>query len=350
MTELIKRTPPGIRPIQRDRGEAAVFSPDPQRYERMPQRRCGDSGLKLPEISLGAWETFGGYRGPEIARECIFGAFDLGINHFDLANNYGRPPGQAEIVVGKVIAEMPRHELVISSKAGFLMWPGPFGQGCSRKSLMNSVDQSLARMGLDYLDIFYAHRFDGETPLEETLGALHDIIRQGKALYAGVSNYSGAQFEEMARLAAATRLGPIVVEQSSYSLLNRRVESDLFPALRKAGVGLVAFSPLAQGTLSEKYLNGIPDDSRAAKMWTPQQRETLGPVLLGKISKLNAIAQARGQTLPQMAIAWILRCAEVTTVLIGASSLRQIDENVRALGNLQFSKEEFAAIDAICAG
>jgi L-glyceraldehyde 3-phosphate reductase len=324
-------------------------SPEYNRYERMPYRRCGTSGLKLPAISLGAWETFGGYRGPEIARDCIFGAFNLGITHFDLANNYGRPPGRAEIVVGRVLGEMPRDELIVSTKAGFLMWPGPYGQGCSRKSLLASVDQSLQRLGLDYVDIFYAHCFDAETPLEETLGALAQIVRQGKALYAGLSNYSGPQLEEALGLVRQLQLAPVIVEQSSYSLLNRGIESDLLPAAAHAGLGVVAFSPLAQGLLSEKYLNGIPHDSRAAKMWTDEQRAVLGPPMQGKISKLNELATARGQTLPQMALAWILRRPEITTTLIGASDVRHVEENVKALENLSFSTAELTAIDQICA-
>jgi L-glyceraldehyde 3-phosphate reductase len=315
----------------------------------MPQRRCGSSGLKLPAISLGAWETFGGYRGPEVARDCIFGAFNLGINHFDLANNYGRPPGQAELVVGPILGEMPRDELIVSTKAGFLMWPGPFGQGCSRKSLLASIDQSLRRLGLEYVDIFYAHRFDEETPLAETLGALDHIVRQGKAIYAGVSNYSGPQFEEAMRLAKEFRLGPIVVEQSSYNLFNRRIEGDLIPAVRNLGTGLVTFSPLAQGLLSEKYLGGVPEESRAARMWTAEQREAVGPELRARIGRLNEVAKARGQTLPQMALAWVLRRPEVTSALIGASDIAQIEENVKALQNLSFAEEELSRIDQICA-
>jgi L-glyceraldehyde 3-phosphate reductase len=325
------------------------FSPDSNRYERMPYQRCGSSGLKLPRMALGAWETFGGYRGPEIARDCIFGAFNLGITHFDLANNYGRPPGRAEMVVGRVLSELPRAEVIVSSKAGFLMWPGPYGQGCSRKSLLASIDQSLQRLGLDYVDIFYAHCFDVETPLPETLGALDQIVRQGKALYAGLSNYSGPQLEEALGLVRQLRLAPVIVEQSSYSLLNRGIEFDLLPVAAHAGVGVVAFSPLAQGLLSEKYLNGIPEDSRAAKMWTDEQRAVLGPAIHSKISKLNEIAKARGQTLPQMALAWIVRRPEITTVLTGASDVRQVEENVKALENVNFSKEELNDIDHVCA-
>jgi L-glyceraldehyde 3-phosphate reductase len=314
----------------------------------MPYRRCGQSGLKLPAISLGAWETFGGYRGPEIARDCIFRAFNLGIAHFDLANNYGRPPGRAEMIVGRVLGELPREELIVSTKAGFPMWPGPYGQGCSRKSLLASIDQSLERLGLDYVDIFYAHRFDAETPLEETLGALDQIVRQGKALYAGVSNYSGPQLAQAVVLAKQAQFAPIIVEQSSYSLLNRGIENDLLGPARHAGIGVIAFSPLAQGLLSEKYLDGFPAESRAAKMWTAEQRELVGPSLQ-KISKLNEIARARSQTLPQMAIGWILRCPEITSVLIGASGVSQVEENVKALDNLNFSAEELNNIDEICA-
>jgi L-glyceraldehyde 3-phosphate reductase len=337
-----------MRPVQRSRTSLLQFSAEPNRYDRMVYRRCGVSGLKLPAISLGAWETFGGYRGPEMARECIFGAFNLGITHFDLANNYGRPPGRAETVVGQIIREMPRDELIISTKAGFLMWPGPYGQGCSRKSLLASVDQSLQRLGLDYVDIFYAHRMDAETPLEETLGALDQIVRNGKALYAGLSNYSAKLLEEAINLASKSRLAPIIVEQSSYSLLNRRIESELLACARQFGAGVVAFSPLAQGLLSEKYLDGIPDESRAAKMWTPEQRAIVGPAVMERVAKLNEIAKARGQTLPQMAIAWLLRRPEITSVLTGASQVEQVKENVRALENLQFSPEELSNIDNLC--
>jgi L-glyceraldehyde 3-phosphate reductase len=322
--------------------------PEPARYERMLYRRCGSSGLKLPAISLGAWETFGGYRGPEIARQCIFGAFNLGITHFDLANNYGHPPGQAESVVGRILADMPRAELIVSTKAGFYMWPGPYGQGSSRKSLLASIDQSLQRLGLDYVDIFYSHRHDPETPLEETLGALDQIVRSGKALYAGLSNYSGKLLEEAVGLTRHFHLTPILVEQSSYSLLNRRIESDLLMSSRHAGTGVVAFSPLAQGLLSEKYLQGFPAESRARQTWTPEQRARITPAFLERIRKLNTVAHARGQTLPQMAIAWILRRPEITSVLIGASDIHQIAENVRALENLQFAPHELQQLDALC--
>ncbi len=323
---------------------------DNTRYDRIPQRPCGTSGLKLPAISLGAWETFGGYRGTEVARDCILAAFDLGIYHFDLANNYGRPPGQAETVVGPILRKLPRDEIIVSTKCGFLMWPGPFGQGCSRKSLLASLDQSLQRLGLDYVDIFYAHRFDQETPLDETLGTLNDIVRRGKAIYAGVSNYSGPQFEDAMRVARQFHYGPIVVEQSSYNIFNRQVENHLLPAVAGAGLGFIAFSPLAQGLLSEKYLDGIPEDSRVAQMWTPEQRATVGPAVLAKVVRLRDLARARGQTLPQMALAWLLRRSEVTSVLIGASSPEQIRENVEALRNVDFAEAELAQIDQISSG
>jgi L-glyceraldehyde 3-phosphate reductase len=345
--EITKRVPPGVRPIQRDRPEAQPFVPEPLRYRRMAYRGCGSSGLKLPALSLGAWETFGGYRGGDIARQCIFGAFNLGISHFDLANNYGQPPGHAETVVGRILSDLPRDEIIVSTKAGFYMWPGPYGQGSSRKSLLASLDQSLRRLGLAYVDVFYSHRHDPETPLEETLGALDQIVRSGKALYAGLSNYSGKLLEEAVGLTRHFKLTPLLVEQSSYSLLNRKIESDLLPSARHTGTGVVAFSPLAQGLLSEKYLEGIPEGSRAAKIWGPQQRERITPILRDLIRKLNQLANARGQTLPQMAIAWILRRPEITSVLIGASDIHQIEENVKALEKLQFSLEELQQIDAI---
>jgi len=246
------------------------------------------------------------------------------------------------------VSEMPRDELIISTKAGFHMWPGPYGQGCSRKALLASIDQSLQRLGLDYVDIFYAHRIDAETPLEETLGALDQIVRKGKALYAGLSNYSAKLLEEAINLASKSRLAPIIVEQSSYNLLNRRIESELLSRARQFGAGVVAFSPLAQGLLSEKYFNGFPDESRAAKMWTPEQRAIVGPAVMQRVAKLNEIAKARGQTLPQMAIAWLLRRPEITSVLTGASQLAQVKENVKALENMQFSPEELSNIDKLC--
>ena len=321
------------------------------RYASMPYRRSGRSGLKLPAISLGAWETFGGYRGEEIARECLYKAFDLGITHFDLANNYGRPPGNAEVVVGKIVRDMPRDELIISSKAGYYMWPGPYGDGLSKKYLVSSLDQSLKRLGLDYVDIFYAHRPDPETPLEETLTALDLIVRQGKALYVGVSNFPGALFEQAIALVKELGLAPITIHQPRFSLLARAPETDLFAHTLAAGTGVITFSPLAQGLLSDKYLHGLPSDSRAAVWWDEQYREKLvNEVVLDKVRRLNALARERGQTLAQMALAWNLHFPAVTSVLIGASKVEQIVENVATLQNLNFSAQELQLIDEITAG
>ncbi|MDQ6860827.1 MAG: aldo/keto reductase [Verrucomicrobiota bacterium] len=313
----------------------------------MPYRACGRSGLKLPMLSLGAWETFGGYVGPELARGCIFAAFNLGITHFDLANNYGTPPGRAEIMVGRALGEMPREELIVSTKAGFRMWPGPYGEGCSRKSLLSSIDASLKRLGLDYVDIFYSHRFDPETPLEETLRALDHIVRQGKALYVGLSNYPADVFAQACRLAHDLNLAPIIAAQERYSMFRREVEPELLGSTRELGVGVVAYSVLAQGMLTTKYLDGVPEGSRAIRRWTPAERERITPAVLEKVRKLNAIAQERGQTLPQMAIAWTLRKPEVTSVLIGASGVDQVEENAQALEKLAFSDDELRQIDAI---
>jgi L-glyceraldehyde 3-phosphate reductase len=326
---------------------AEPFAAD--RYERMLYRRCGNSGLLLPAISLGAWETFGGYRGEDIARACLYRAFDLGITHFDLANNYGRPPGNAETVVGKIMQDMPRDELIISTKAGYSMWPGPYGEWLSKKSLVASLDQSLKRLGLDYVDIFYAHRPDPETPLEETMAALDLIVRQGKALYIGVSNFSGAHFEQAVQITQRMHLAPITIHQPYYNLLGRRIEYDLLDHTRRAGTGVVTFSPLAQGLLTAKYLSGtIPQDSRASAWWDEQNRQRLLTAeTLDKVRRLDAIAQQRGQSLAQMALAWILRRPEITSVLIGASKVEQIEENIAALRNLSFQDEELAAIDAI---
>jgi len=318
------------------------------RYDKMIYRKCGRWGLKLPAISLGAWETFGGYRGEETARECMFRAFDLGITHFDLANNYGRPAGNAEIVVGHVLKEMPRDELIISTKAGYGMWPGPYGDFGSRKYLIASLDQSLKRLGLDYVDIFYHHRPDPDTPLEETMGALERIVRSGKALYAGVSNYPGARTRAASELMAGRNWNPITIHQPYYNMLGRGIETDLIPVAGELGVGVIAFSPLANGFLTSKYLNGIPADSRAATDFysgnNVRKRVESGE-LLGKLRKLNDIAAARGQSLAQMALAWILRLPEITSALIGASKFSQIEDNVAALSNLEFSAEELQSIE-----
>jgi len=320
------------------------------RYDTMTYRRCGRSGLQLPAISLGAWETFGGYKDEDTARECLLRAFDLGITHFDFANNYGTPPGNAEVVCGRIIRELPRDELILSSKAGYRMWPGPYGEWGSRKHLIASCDQSLRRMGVEYFDIFYSHRPDPSTPLEETLGALDQLVRQGKALYIGVSSYSGAQFAEAVRICAAEGFSRILIHQPYYNLLGRGIESDLLPQLGDAGV--IAFCPLASGLLTGRYLDGeVPADSRAAREWasgyvnstTPAQRAAT-------LQGLAKIANDRGQSLAQFALAWILRSGTVTSALVGASRVEQLEENVRALDQPTFSTDELARIDALTAG
>jgi L-glyceraldehyde 3-phosphate reductase len=303
----------------------------------------------LPAISLGAWETFGGYRGEEIARDCLYRAFDLGITHFDLANNYGRPPGNAELVVGGILKDMPRDELIISSKAGYRMWPGPYGEWLSKKYLVASLDQSLKRLGLDYVDIFYAHRPDPNTPLEETMAALDLIVRQGKALYVGVSSFSGAHLEQAVQVTQRMGLTPITIHQPYYNLLGRDCEQNLFDHTERNGIGVITFCPLAQGLLTNKYLgDALPSDSRAALWWGKENNEeVLTDVTRSKLRRLNAVAQQRGQTLAQLALAWNLRLPAVTSVLIGASKVEQIEENVAALSNLAFSDEELKTIDEI---
>ena len=317
-----------------------------ERYERMLHRRCGLSGLLLPAVSLGLWNNFGGDRPLETSRAILRRAFDLGITHFDLANNYGPPYGSAEENFGRLMAQdfQPyRDELVVSTKAGYDMWPGPYGEWGSRKYLLASLDQSLGRMGLDYVDIFYSHRFDPGTPLDETMGALDTAVRQGKALYAGISSYSAEKTREAA--AILRDLGtPLLIHQPSYSLLNRWIEDGLLDAIEEVGAGCIVFSPLAQGMLSAKYLDGIPEGSRASRP-SPLSPSMITDASLAKIRALNAIAAERGQTLAQMAIAWTLRDPRVTSALPGASSVEQVEENVAALDRLDFSDEELAEID-----
>ncbi|HEX3816724.1 MAG TPA: aldo/keto reductase [Chthoniobacterales bacterium] len=350
MAEFKKAALRGLRPVQRDRLSWHQFAAEPSRYESMPYRRCGAWGLKLPAISLGSWETFGGYRGPEVTRECIFRAFNLGITHFDFANVYGRTPGRAETVVGRILREMPREELIISTKAGFGMWPGPYGEGTSRKHLIASLDQSLQRLGLDHVDIFYSHRYDPETPLDETIATLDHLIHQGKVLYAGLSNYPPNEFSSACKLAERKGWAPIVAHQSDYSLFEREIEKNFLPAAREAGVGVVAYSPLAQGLLTNKYLGEIPADSRAAKAWSEKQRaEKITDARIVQAKKLNEIAQQRGQTLAQMALVWTLRNPVVSSALIGASSVEQIEENVKALEHPDFSEDELRRIDEVTA-
>ncbi len=319
------------------------------RYDTMQYRRCGNSGLKLPAISLGAWETFGGYRDSRVARECLFRAFDLGITHFDFANNYGVPPGNAESVGGGILKHMPREELVISSKAGFTMWPGPYGDWGSRKSIINSCNQSLKRMGLDYFDIFYSHRFDPDTPLEETIGALNTLVEQGKALYVGISNYDGAQSKSASAIAAERGWAPLIVNQTFANMTARAFVTDLAPVANDCGFGILAYCPLASGLLTSKYISGeIPDDSRAALKWGNEWAETnLKDERLAGLPELNKMAEARGQTLAQMSLAWLLHHPQITRALIGASSVGQIEENVQCLENLDFSSEELARIEAL---
>jgi L-glyceraldehyde 3-phosphate reductase len=316
------------------------------RYDQMAYRRTGRSGISLPAVSLGLWHNFGDDKAFDSQRAILRRAFDLGITHFDLANNYGPPYGAAETNFGRHFREdfKPyRDELILSTKAGWDMWPGPYGDLGSRKYLLASLDQSLARMGVDYVDIFYHHRFDPDTPMEESLGALDTAVRQGKALYAGISSYSGKRTEEAVSI--LRDLGtPLFIHQPSYSMLNRWVEEDLLDVLGREGVGCIAFSPLAQGMLTDRYLNGIPDDSRVA------QNKSLGRDLLNEqnmahVHALNDMAGRRGQSLAQLALAWVLRDKRVTSVLIGASSVRQLEQNVGALGNLEFSAAELAEID-----
>jgi L-glyceraldehyde 3-phosphate reductase len=323
-----------------------TYLADDQRYDRMTYRRTGRSGLDLPAVSLGLWQNFGGDRPLETSRAIVRRAFDLGITHFDLANNYGPPYGSAEETFGRLLEQdlRPyRDELVISTKAGYDMWPGPYGDHGSRKYLLSSLDQSLRRMGLDYVDIFYSHRFDPDTPLEETMGALDSAVRQGKALYVGISSYSPAKTREAA--AILRDLGtPLLIHQPSYSLLNRWIEGGLLDALTDVGAGCIVFSPLAQGMLTDKYLNGIPEESRAARDGSLSP-ELLSDEALARIRSLDEIAQGRGQSLAQMALAWTLRDPRVTSTLIGASSVEQLEANVGALERLDFSPEELAEID-----
>ena len=324
-----------------------TYVPATDRYDRMQYRRSGRSGLQLPAVSLGLWHNFGHDRPYELGRAIARRAFDLGILHFDLANNYGPPFGSAEENFGRILSDdlRPyRDELIISTKAGYDMWPGPYGEWGSRKYLLASLDQSLARMGLEYVDLFYSHRFDPETPLEETIGALDTAVRQGKALYVGISSYSAAKTREAA--AIARDLGtPIVIHQPSYSMLNRWIEPELLDTLEAEGIGCIAFSPLAQGMLTDRYLDGIPPDSRAAREGTALDSERLNEETLAKVRALNEVAASRGQSLAQMAIAWILRHQGVTSALIGASSVEQLEANVAALDRLDFSDDELAEID-----
>ncbi|MEX0887453.1 MAG: aldo/keto reductase [Phycisphaeraceae bacterium] len=344
-----------------------IYTPSEDRYAAAPDgwfRRCGRSGLKLPAISLGCWHNFGDpgtgaarhndeASMHENARQMLFTAFDAGITHFDLANNYGPSPGAAEARVGRILRDdfaSHRDELVISTKAGYFMWPGPYGDMGSRKYLLASLDQSLKRLGVDCVDIFYHHRPDPNTPLDETLGALDQAVRAGKAIYAGVSSYNGALTVDAVRLAEQRGYARPIIHQPAYNMFNRGVEKDLLPQTRKLGLGVIAFCPLAQGLLTDKYLDGIPDDSRAASKAGMLKPEAITPDKLAKIKQLNDLAQQRGQSLAQMALAWTLRDEAVTTALIGASRPEQITQNVAAMTNASFTTGDLDAIETILAG
>jgi L-glyceraldehyde 3-phosphate reductase len=323
-----------------------TYVPETKRYESMEYRRCGSSGLLLPGVSLGLWQNFGNDRPLDTQRTIVLKAFDAGITHFDLANNYGPPYGSAEENFGRVLAgdlRAYRDELIISTKAGYDMWPGPYGEWGSRKYLLASLDQSLRRMGLDYVDIFYSHRFDPETRLDETMGALDAAVRAGKALYAGISSYSAERTQEAVEILRSMG-SPLLVHQPSYSMVNRWIEDGLLDVLGNNGVGCIVFSPLAQGLLTGRYLDGIPEDSRAARGGS-LTGDMLNEQNLAKVRALNDIATHRGQTLAQMAIAWTLRDPRVTSALIGASSVAQLDDNLGALDNLRFDEDELAEID-----
>jgi L-glyceraldehyde 3-phosphate reductase len=333
-------------PQNAETGPASVFVPAPDRYEQLDYRRCGRSGLQLPPISLGLWQNFGDDRPLGISRAILRRAFDLGVTHFDLANNYGPPYGSAEINFGRILTEdfsRLRDELVISTKAGYDMWPGPYGDWGSRKYLLASLDQSLQRMGLEYVDIFYSHRFDPETPLEETMGALDSAVRAGKARYVGISSYSPRRTEEAVEI--LRHLGtPLLIHQPSYSMFNRWIEGGLLDVLEREGVGCIAFSPLAQGLLTNKYLDGVPEDSRVRR-GEHFSEDLITPENIERARALNEIARRRGQTLAQMAIAWTLRDPRVTSALVGASSVSQLEDSLGALQRVDFDDAELAEID-----
>ena len=334
-----------------------MHTPAPHRYDSMTFNRCGRSGLQLPAISIGCWHNFGdpGTDAKAIAnesdfhancRQMLFTAFDLGITHFDLANNYGPQPGAAESRVGRIVKELPRDELIVSTKAGYRMWPGPYGDFGSRKYLLASLDQSLKRLDLDYVDIFYSHRPDPHTPIEETLGALDHAVRSGKALYTGISNYSGAQTAEVIRVCEANGFVKPIIHQPRYSALNRGIEQSLLPVTQQFGLGVIAFCPLDQGLLTDKYLAGIPADSRAGSSSVFLNREGVTEAKIAKVRKLQVIAKERGQSTAQLALVWALRRGQITSALIGASRPQQIVENVGALQRQDFTDAELAAIEA----
>ena len=327
------------------------YTPEPKRYESLPYVRCGHSGLKLPRISLGLWHNFGGIDSLENQRALLRRAFDLGITHFDLANNYGPPPGSAESNFGRLLHEdfaAHRDELIISTKAGYRMWPGPYGEWGSRKNLLSSLDQSLKRLGLDYVDIFYHHRPDPDTPIEESMTAVADAVKSGRALYAGISNYKAPEMRKAAAILKGLGV-PLLIHQPVYNMFNRWVEPELLPALTEAGAGCIPFSPLAQGLLTNRYLSGVPADSRAAKPSGFLKAEQITPAVLARIRALNEVAVARGSSLAQMAVLWLLRRPEITTVLIGASKVSQIEDIHAGLKQPALSAAEQTRIEEILA-
>jgi L-glyceraldehyde 3-phosphate reductase len=324
------------------------YTPDPSRYDgRMPYRRCGKWGLKLPALTLGFWHNFGGADATENQRKMVHTAFDCGITHFDLANNYGPPYGTAESNAGKILKDLPRDEILITTKAGYDMWDGPYGEWGSRKYITASLDQSLVRLDVDYVDLFYSHRFDPETPLEETLGALNSAVQQGKALYAGISSYNTKQTHEAIGICDRHGWAPIVIHQPNYSMFNRWIETSLLDLAGNFGLGIIAFCPLYQGLLTDKYLNGIPGASRAATTDGLLRDDELAGQVIDVVGKLNAIAGDRGQSLAQMALSWVLRDGRVTSALAGASSPEQIAENAEAASKTDFADDELAAIDSL---
>lgn len=325
------------------------YQADDKRYGKMIYSRCGRSGLLLPKISLGLWHNFGGVDPFDICQKILFRAFDLGITHFDLANNYGPPPGSAEQTLGKILKEdmgAYRDELIISSKAGYLMWPGPYGEWGSRKSVLASLDQSLKRLGIDYVDVFYSHRPDPDTPLEETMSALAQAVKQGKAIYVGLSNYSPEQTKQAVKILREMGTS-CLIHQPRYSMYHRNIEDGLLDVLEQEGIGCIPFCPLAQGMLTDKYLHGIPKDSRVAKPHGFLKSEQITQDMLAKTAELNDLAKTRNQSLAQMALAWVLRDGRITSALVGASSVKQIEQNVAALDDLEFSDEQLKKIDQI---
>ena len=327
-----------------------AYQPDSGRYNgRMPYRKCGRWGLKLPEITLGCWYNFGGDQPSDLQQEMIFGSFDLGITHFDLANNYGPPYGSAEINTGKILKHLPRDEILITSKAGYDMWPGPYGEWGSRKYILASLDQSLKRMGVEYFDLFYSHRFDPDTPLDETLGALDTAVQQGKALYTGISSYLPEATAQSVKICKQHGYAPLAIHQPNYSMLNRWIENSLIDVCEANGLGIIAFCPLFQGLLTDKYLNGIPDGSRASLEKSPLRKNEVSEQNLRVIKELNDHASSRGQTLAQMALSWVLRDHRITSALIGASNLSQIKDNVKSVEQTTFTTDELDKLDRILA-